>query len=69
VCDGPRCLPPPHPPTTLQKVFRSGAPAITIALWTILILIFPIVGLVIWWFCGPKDTGKTTTAGPTTSVV
>ena len=35
------------------KVFQSNASLIAKILWTLLILIFPILGLIIWYFAGP----------------
>jgi len=35
------------------KVFQSNASLIAKILWTLLILIFPVIGLIIWYFVGP----------------
>jgi hypothetical protein len=35
------------------KVFQSNASLIAKILWTLLILIFPVLGLIIWYFAGP----------------
>ncbi len=35
------------------KVFQSRASLIAKILWTLLILIFPVIGLIIWYFAGP----------------
>lgn len=36
------------------KIFGSGASTLSKILWTLLVLIFPIVGLIIWFIAGPK---------------
>ena len=36
------------------NVFQSTASTGAKALWTVLILILPILGLVIWFFAGPR---------------
>ena len=35
------------------KVFQSRVSLIAKILWTLLILIFPVLGLIIWYFAGP----------------
>jgi hypothetical protein len=35
------------------QVFNSKATAVVKLLWTLLILFFPIIGLIIWYFAGP----------------
>jgi hypothetical protein len=35
------------------KVFQSKASPIAKILWALLILIFPVLGLIIWYFAGP----------------
>jgi hypothetical protein len=41
------------------QVFQSKATTGAKILWTLLILIFPIIGLIIWYFAGPgKKTFK-----------
>jgi hypothetical protein len=35
------------------KVFQSKASLIAKILWALLILIFPVLGLIIWYFAGP----------------
>jgi len=37
----------------IVKVFQSNATSGAKILWTLLILIFPIVGLIVWFFAGP----------------
>jgi len=35
------------------KVFQSKVSLVAKILWTLLILIFPVLGLIIWYFAGP----------------
>ncbi len=36
------------------RIVKSPATTGSKALWVILILLLPVVGLIIWWFAGPK---------------
>lgn len=36
------------------KVTQSGASTGIKVFWVVLILMLPVVGLIIWWFAGPK---------------
>ena len=36
----------------IVKVWQSGKPMIEKLLWTILILMFPLLGCIIWYFFG-----------------
>ncbi|MEJ8567729.1 PLD nuclease N-terminal domain-containing protein [Elongatibacter sediminis] len=36
------------------KVIGSGATAGAKVLWVIVILVLPVLGLILWWFLGPK---------------
>ncbi len=38
----------------ILKVFQSGASNGAKVLWTVLILVLPILGLLIWYLAGPK---------------
>lgn len=38
----------------IVKVFNSAASTGSKVLWTLLILLLPILGLIIWFFFGPK---------------
>lgn len=38
----------------ILKVFQSGASNGAKVLWTVLILVLPILGLLIWFLAGPK---------------
>jgi uncharacterized membrane protein YkgB len=35
-------------------VWSSGASTVSKLLWTLLILILPVIGLIAWYFLGPK---------------
>ena len=36
------------------KVVQSSATPIAKALWVVVILILPVLGLILWWLFGPK---------------
>jgi hypothetical protein len=36
------------------RVVQSGASTGIKVFWVVLILMLPVVGLIIWWFVGPK---------------
>ena len=36
------------------KIFQSGASTGAKVLWIVLILVLPLLGLIIWYFAGPK---------------
>ena len=36
------------------KVLNSGAGTGTKVLWTLIIIILPVIGLLLWFFAGPK---------------
>ena len=38
----------------IMRVIGSSASTGAKILWTLLILILPVVGLIIWWLAGPK---------------
>ena len=38
------------------KIVQSGASTGGKALWIVLVLILPILGLIIWFFAGPKGS-------------
>lgn len=40
------------------NVIKSGASTGAKVLWTLLILILPVVGLIIWFFLGPRSARK-----------
>ena len=35
------------------KIFQSSAAALAKAIWIVVILVLPIIGLIIWYFAGP----------------
>ncbi len=41
----------------IVNVFQSSAPTGTKVLWALLILILPLVGLIVWYFAGPRKAG------------
>lgn len=41
------------------QVIGSGASTGAKVLWTLLILILPVVGLIIWFFAGPRGSAAT----------
>ena len=38
----------------IVKVVQSGATTGVKVLWIVVILLFPVLGLIIWWLAGPK---------------
>ncbi len=42
----------------ILNVWGSSASTGSKILWTLLILILPLIGLVIWYFVGPKSSAK-----------
>lgn len=38
----------------IYKIFKSGASTGAKVLWTVLILVLPVIGLIIWFIAGPK---------------
>jgi len=36
------------------KIVQGRASTGTKVLWVILVLVLPIIGLILWWFMGPK---------------
>lgn len=49
----------------MLQVCRSGKPPMNVALWSALIVLFPLVGLAAWAACGPRGTKGTTTTTAT----
>ena len=41
----------------IVNIFQSGADTGKKVLWTVLVIILPVVGFILWYFLGPK-TGK-----------
>lgn len=40
------------------QVCRSGQSTLVVILWTLVIFLFPVVGLLIWFLCGPRESGR-----------
>ncbi|HDQ41291.1 MAG TPA: hypothetical protein ENN39_09730 [Desulfonatronum sp.] len=40
------------------QIFQSNTPTGSKVFWTVLILILPLIGLIIWFFAGPRS-GRT----------
>ena len=40
------------------QVCRSGQSTLVVILWTLVIFFFPVVGLLIWFLCGPREAGR-----------
>lgn len=38
----------------ILRIFGSGASTGAKLLWTLLIIVLPLLGLIVWWFAGPK---------------
>ena len=43
----------------IVQIAQTNESAGSKALWIVLILILPILGVTIWWFAGPKPAGMT----------
>jgi Phospholipase_D-nuclease N-terminal len=41
----------------IVHIFQSGAETSRKVLWTVLVLVLPVLGVILWYFLGPK-TGK-----------
>jgi len=39
----------------IVQLFKSRASSLEKLLWTILIIVLPVVGLIIWYFIGPGN--------------
>jgi hypothetical protein len=39
----------------ILQVFKSSATTGAKILWTVLIVVLPLMGLIIWYFIGPKE--------------
>jgi hypothetical protein len=42
----------------ILQVFQSRESTGTKVLWTVLIVILPVLGLIIWYFAGPRGKGS-----------
>ncbi len=43
---------------SIVNVFQSGADTGKKVLWTVLVIILPVLGFILWYFLGPKTAGK-----------
>lgn len=39
----------------ILKIIGSSASGMSKLLWILLVLVFPFIGFIIWFFAGPKD--------------
>ena len=39
----------------LSKVLQSSEDTVTKALWAVLIILLPVVGVILWYLLGPKN--------------
>jgi len=39
----------------IVNIVQSGAPTGTKVLWVLLVVVLPVVGLIVWYFAGPKS--------------
>ena len=44
----------------ILNILGSSASGLAKILWTIFVLIAPIIGLIVWYFAGPKSNPKIT---------
>ena len=42
----------------IVNVFQSSADTGKKVLWTVLVIILPVLGFVLWYFLGPKTPGR-----------
>jgi hypothetical protein len=42
----------------IVNVFQSSADTGKTVLWTVLVIILPVLGFILWYFLGPKTAGK-----------
>jgi len=42
----------------IVNIFQSGESTGTKALWIVLVLVLPVLGLAIWYFAGPKTSSS-----------
>ena len=41
----------------IVNIFQSDESTGTKVLWIVLVLVLPLLGLIIWYFAGPKSSG------------
>ena len=39
----------------IVNIFQSGADTGTKVLWTVLVIVLPVLGLILWYFLGPRS--------------
>ena len=39
----------------ILNIFQSSATTFSKALWIILVLVLPLLGVIIWYFAGPRE--------------
>ena len=42
----------------ILNIFQSRADNLKKVLWTVLVLVFPVAGLILWFFIGPRERGQ-----------
>ncbi len=40
------------------NILQSDENTVTKVVWTILVIVLPILGLIIWYFAGPRPAGR-----------
>lgn len=43
----------------IYQVLTSGASALAKIVWTVLILLLPVIGFIVWLIAGPRGAGAT----------
>lgn len=39
----------------ILNIFQSSATTISKSLWIVLVLVLPLLGVIIWYFAGPRE--------------
>jgi len=40
----------------ILNIFKSASPTGSKALWIVLVLVLPLLGVIIWYFAGPRES-------------
>jgi hypothetical protein len=40
----------------ILNIFQSSADTLKKAIWTALVLVLPLLGVIIWYFAGPRES-------------
>ncbi|MEN8107482.1 MAG: PLD nuclease N-terminal domain-containing protein [Pseudomonadota bacterium] len=40
----------------ILNIFQSSADTVKKALWIVLVLVLPLIGVIIWYFAGPRES-------------